>query len=99
MTENQVKIPRLAVNVAPNVPYLGVMLPYTPLHYLLFTALAEVNATAVLVMTSANVSGMPIATDVQQVEQQFSGSINCVLDHNRPIVHACDDSVVHYAGV
>ncbi|KJG09068.1 carbamoyltransferase HypF [Photobacterium kishitanii] len=98
VTENQVKIPRLAVNVAPNVPYLGVMLPYTPLHYLLFTALAEVNATAVLVMTSANVSGMPIATDVQQVEQQFSGSINCVLDHNRPIVHACDDSVVHYAG-
>ncbi|MEC6830323.1 carbamoyltransferase HypF [Photobacterium toruni] len=88
----------VAVNVAPNVPYLGVMLPYTPLHYLLFTALAEINATAVLVMTSANVSGMPIATDIQQIEQQFLGTIDSVLDHNRPIVHACDDSVVHYAG-
>ena len=88
----------VAMNVAPNVPYLGVMLPYTPLHYLLFTALAEINATAVLVMTSANVSGMPIATEIQQIEQQFSGTIDSVLDHNRPIVHACDDSVVHYAG-
>ncbi|OBU15649.1 carbamoyltransferase HypF [Photobacterium aquimaris] len=88
----------LADNVAPNVPYLGVMLPYTPLHYLLFTALAEINATAVLVMTSANVSGMPIATEIEQIEQQFFGLIDSVLDHNRPIVHACDDSVVHFAG-
>lgn len=88
----------IAPNVAANVPYLGVMLPYTPLHYLLFSALAEINATAVLVMTSANISGMPIATDIQQIEQQFSNVIDSVLDHNRPIVHACDDSVVHYAG-
>lgn len=97
-TLTNINLATIATNVAPNVPYLGVMLPYTPLHYLLFTALAEVNATAVLVMTSANVSGMPIATEIQQVEQQFSGTIDCVLDHNRPIVHACDDSVVHYAG-
>ncbi|MEC6907602.1 carbamoyltransferase HypF [Photobacterium piscicola] len=88
----------VAANVAPNVPYLGVMLPYTPLHYLLFTALADINATAVLVMTSANVSGMPIATDIEQIKHQFGGVIDSVLDHNRPIVHACDDSVVHYAG-
>ncbi|WP_297478969.1 carbamoyltransferase HypF [uncultured Photobacterium sp.] len=88
----------VAANVAPNVPYLGVMLPYTPLHYLLFTALADINATAVLVMTSANVSGMPIATDIEQIKQQFWGTIDSVLDHNRPIVHTCDDSVVHYAG-
>ena len=88
----------VAMNVAPNVPYLGVMLPYTPLHYLLFTALAEINATPVLVMTSANVSGMPIATDIEQIKHQFWSTIDSVLDHNRPIVHACDDSVVHYAG-
>ncbi|SMY36300.1 Carbamoyltransferase HypF [Photobacterium malacitanum] len=88
----------LADNVAPNVPYLGVMLPYTPLHYLLFAALAKNNTAAILVMTSANVSGMPIATEIEQIEQQFSGLIDSVLDHNRPIVHACDDSVVHYAG-
>ncbi|OBU22190.1 carbamoyltransferase HypF [Photobacterium aquimaris] len=88
----------LAENVAPNVPYLGVMLPYTPLHYLLFDALAKNNTAAILVMTSANVSGMPIATEIKQIEQQFSGMIDSVLDHNRPIVHACDDSVVHYAG-
>jgi hydrogenase maturation protein HypF len=95
---NDINAVNIATNVAPNVPYLGVMLPYTPLHYLLFTALADINATAVLVMTSANVSGMPIATDIKQVEQQFLGVIDSVLDHNRPIVHACDDSVVHYAG-
>ena len=81
----------VAMNVAPNVPYLGVMLPYTPLHYLLFTALAEINATPVLVMTSANVSGMPIATDIEQIKHQFWGTIDSVLDHNRPIVHACDE--------
>ncbi|SMY38271.1 carbamoyltransferase HypF [Photobacterium andalusiense] len=88
----------LADNVAPHVPYLGVMLPYTPLHYLLFAALEKNNTAAILVMTSANVSGMPIATEIEQIEQQFSGMIDSVLDHNRPIVHACDDSVVHYAG-
>ncbi|EAR54967.1 hydrogenase maturation protein HypF [Photobacterium sp. SKA34] len=88
----------LAENVAPNVPYLGIMQPYTPLHYLLFDKLKEIDATSALVMTSANLSGMPIATELAQVCAQFSGKISGVLDHNRPIVSACDDSLVHYAG-
>ncbi len=89
---------KLTDDLAPNVPYLGVMLPYTPLHYLLFAELEKLGATSALVMTSANLSGMPIATELAQVSAQFSGSISAILDHNRPIVSACDDSLVHYAG-
>ncbi len=89
---------KLTDDLAPNVPYLGVMLPYTPLHYLLFAEPEKPGATSALVMTSANLSGIPIATELLQVSAQFSGGISAILDHNRPIVSACDDSLVHYAG-
>jgi len=84
--------------VAPQAPYLGVMLPYTLLHTLLFKALGELGATQELVMTSGNVSGMPLAIDQSEICSQFSTSIDAVLDHNRPIANPCDDSVVHVAG-
>jgi hydrogenase maturation protein HypF len=85
--------PFLADNVAPNVPYLGVMLAYTPLHHLL---LAEFEGG--LVMTSANRSGQPIATQADAVLKQFMGAgFAGLVDHNRPILQGCDDSVVHLA--
>ncbi|ELR63863.1 hydrogenase metallocenter (NiFe) assembly protein HypF [Photobacterium marinum] len=83
----------LANNVAASGPYLGVMLPYTPLHALLFDLL-----DFPVVLTSANRSGMPITTEFDEVKAQLGGLIDGILDHNRPILHACDDSVVHIAG-
>ena len=86
----------LARSVAPNMAFLGVMLPYSPLHVLLMEALADLGVRA-LVMTSANVSGVPLATQRDEIAQQFGGQLDGVLDHNREIVNACDDSVVHLA--
>lgn len=83
----------LAANIAPGVPYLGVMLPYTPLHVLLFEHLDRA-----IVLTSANGSGMPMATEFAEVSDQLGDLVDGVLDHNRPIVQPCDDSVVHFAG-
>lgn len=62
---------------------LGIMLPYTALHYLLFEYLKEP-----IVMTSSNLSGEPITTEAGQ---QF---VNHVLDHNRKIENSADDSLV-----
>lgn len=84
--------------VAPNVPYLGVMLPNTPLHQLLFEELSQLSATQALVMTSANLSGQVLATELEDLQQSFCGQLRYVLDHNRPIQNSCDDSLVHYAG-
>lgn len=86
----------VAPSVAPSMRYLGVMLPYTPLHLLLFDELQKWHITS-LVMTSANVSGVPLATEMNQVVEQFGGQLDGVLNHNREIVNACDDSVVHFA--
>ncbi len=84
--------------VAPNVPYLGVMLPYSPLHYLLFESLREISATQVLVMTSANVSGDVLATEYAHVVSSFPEQLDFILDHNRDIQNPCDDSLVHFVG-
>jgi hydrogenase maturation protein HypF len=90
------------VNLAPEVvpvgPYLGVMLPYTPLHILLFDILQSKGGTQVLVMTSGNISGMPLATEWTEIFNQFGERLDGILDHTRSILHACDDSVVHLAG-
>ncbi|SHO55596.1 carbamoyltransferase HypF [Vibrio quintilis] len=88
----------LVPEVAPVGPYLGVMLPYTPLHVLLFDALKSIGETHLLVMTSANRSGLPLAVCRDEIYQQFGQSLDAILDHNRPIVHPCDDSLVHFAG-
>ena len=82
---------QVASNIAPGVPYLGVMLPYTPLHWLLFESI-----TTPLVFTSANPKGAPIITDSQTVCRQFAGQLGGIVDHPRQIVHPCDDSVVSF---
>jgi len=78
--------------VAPGQDWLGVMLPYTPLHYLLLER-AE-GFPAALVMTSGNLSEEPIATDNEEARQRLSGLADVFLMHDRHIHIRCDDSVV-----
>ncbi len=75
--------------VAPQNDELGVMLPYTPLHYLLFAA----GAPSVLVMTSANRSSEPIAYEDEDALQGLSGIADGFLIGQRPIARRIDDSV------
>lgn len=83
----------LAEGIAPGIPYLGVMLPYTPLHQLLLDVCA-----IPLVATSANGRGSPILVECEAVVSELGGEIDGILDHNRPILHPCDDSLVQWAG-
>jgi hydrogenase maturation protein HypF len=77
------------IGVAPQNNELGVMLPYTPLHHLLFAA----GAPKALVMTSANRSSEPIAYDDQDALQRLSGIADAFLIGQRPIARRVDDSV------
>ena len=74
--------------IAPNLKYLGVMLPYTPLHHLL---LREVGLP--LVMTSGNISEEPICKDNDEAVRRLSGIADYFLVHNRDIYARYDDSV------
>jgi len=75
--------------VHPGLDTLGVMLPYTPLHTLLFDAQIKV-----LVMTSANISDEPLITDNREALDQLKDVADYFLVHNREIVNPCDDSVM-----
>jgi len=74
--------------VAPGVPNLGIMLPYTPLHHLLLE-----NNFAALVMTSANQVDEPICIGNREALQRLGGIADYFLVHNRDIVVRCDDSI------
>jgi hydrogenase maturation protein HypF len=75
--------------VAPQNDELGVMLPYTPLHHLLFAA----GAPEILVMTSANRSSEPIAYEDKDALERLSGIADSFLVGQRPIARRVDDSV------
>jgi hydrogenase maturation protein HypF len=79
----------ISSSVAPNNPYLGVMLPYTPLHHILLKELGFP-----VVATSGNLSDEPICTDEGEALKRLSGIADLFLVHNRPIVRHVDDSVV-----
>src|SRR5262249_18796076 len=79
----------IATEVAPRNPWLGVMLPYTPLHHLLLRAVDGMP----LVMTSGNRSDEPIAYQDDEAREKLAGIADLFLVHDRPIHVRCDDSV------
>ncbi len=79
----------IAEEVAPRNPYLGVMLPYTPLHHLLLRAVGGIP----LIMTSGNRSDEPIAYQDDEALTKLAGIADLFLVHDRPIHVRCDDSV------
>ncbi|MGA7768870.1 MAG: carbamoyltransferase HypF [Candidatus Sulfotelmatobacter sp.] len=85
--------PKPGTDIAPNVahcsPYLGVMLPYSPLHHLLME-----ECRFPLIATSGNRSDEPIAIANDEATVRLKDIADHFLVHNRPIVRACDDSVV-----
>ena len=80
----------LPEGIAPRNPTLGVMLPYTPLHHLLFSG----APFAALVMTSGNLSEEPIVVENHDARERLGGVADWFLVHNRDIYMRADDSVV-----
>ncbi|MBV9923081.1 MAG: carbamoyltransferase HypF, partial [Pseudonocardia sp.] len=78
----------LAHAVAPDNPWLGVLLPYTPVHHLLL------ETGGPLVMTSGPRSDEPICFTAADADERLPALADAVLDHDRPIHVPCDDSVV-----
>ncbi len=80
---------RLSEFVAAQNPYLGVMLPYTPLHHLIMNELGEP-----VIATSGNITDEPMCIDEKEALEKLSGIADYFLVHNRPIIRPVDDSVV-----
>jgi hydrogenase maturation protein HypF len=101
------RVDALLPGVCDGMARLGVMLPYTPLHYLLFHEYAGRPAgstwldafdSPALVMTSANPCGEPLVADNAEAVRRLGGIADALLVHDRAIVVRCDDSVLQHAG-
>jgi hydrogenase maturation protein HypF len=82
----------VAASVAPGTEWLGVLLPYTPLHHLLC-----VDFRSPLVLTSGNRSDEPIVFDDDDARRRLGHIADAFLAHDRPIHRRCEDSVVRAA--
>jgi hydrogenase maturation protein HypF len=93
----------IATEVSQDLPTLGLMLPYTPIHYLLCHAAAgepdgtdwlEQPQSLALVMTSANPHGEPLVHADADARERLAEIADLIVDHDRPILVRCDDSVM-----
>lgn len=84
----------LPPTISPDTPTVGIMLPYTPLHYVLFDALAQETDTTALVMTSGNAGGEPICLGNREALARLASLADVLLLHNRNILVRVDDSVL-----
>lgn len=87
---NKSDVYNLSPLVAPDLHNVGVMLPYTGLHYMLFDHVDE----AAFVMTSANPPNQPIVKDNEKALETMGDTADYFLFHNRRIAYRCDDSVL-----
>jgi len=81
---------RICNAVSPGNPFLGIMLPYTPVHYLLL------EKVPYLIMTSGNIQDEPIVQQGERVAKRLGTLVSFYLDHDRAIENRCDDSVGYY---
>jgi len=81
-----------AESVSPDLHNIGVMLPYAPLHHLLF----KHTKTPAYIMTSANIPGEPMMITNEEILENLSDIADYYLIHNRRILNRCDDSVVRF---
>lgn len=86
--KNNIQNSSISKFAAPDNPYLGVMLPYTPLHHILMRELGFP-----IVATSGNISDEPICTDENEALVRLKGIADLFLVHNRPIKRHVDDSI------
>ena len=93
----------LAPSIAPGLQWLGLLLPYTPIHYLLFHEAAGRPAgtdwlqqpqSLCLVMTSANPGGEPLVIGNSEAIRRLGNIADTIVDHNRDILIRCDDTVM-----
>lgn len=93
--------------IAPGLSEIGFMLPYTPIHWLIFFEAANrpddrlwmaKPLDLILVMTSANAGGEPLVIDNQQSLDMLGGICDAFLVHNRDILIRCDDSLIRPTG-
>lgn len=88
-------LPPLAPSIAPDTNFIGIMLPYTPLHHVLFEHYAEAqDRLPALVMTSGNFSSEPICLGNREALKRLADIADLFLLHNRDILIRCDDSVL-----
>ena len=81
-----------AQSVSPGLHNIGVMLPYAPLHHLLFNH----TETPAYIMTSANVPGEPMMITHEEILKNLDTIADYYLIHNRRILNRCDDSVARF---
>lgn len=94
----------LPINIAPGLSNLGIMLPNSPLHYLLFHALSSTKSTSWLneyqplafVVTSANLPGEPILINDSEARKNLSSIADVIVSHNRDITNRLDDSIITF---